>query len=152
MTNPTTQEATTSTHLALSRPRPLLPSTPALRIAALAATAMGGIALAAASPWILRALRHLPVICPFRALAGLPCPGCGTTRSFFALAGGRVLTAVRLNPLGLFLWLFLGAVVAFKAGVLSLPSFKRARGAIMVGGLAAAFVAWFLMLGRRMFG
>lgn len=105
-----------------------------------------------AAPWVLHFLAHTPVVCPLRVLSGLPCPGCGTTRSFFALAGGRVLTALRLNPLGVFLWLFLGAVVALKAGVLSLPSFKRARGAIIVGGLAAAFVAWCLMLGRRMFG
>ena len=150
MANPMTQEASTGARLTLRRIRPLR-STLALRMAVLAAAAMGGVALVLASPRILDVLHHLPVICPFRGLTGLPCPGCGTTRSFFTLAEGRVLTALRLNPLGLFLWLFLGATVAFKAGVLSLQAFSKARRAIVVGGLAAAFVAWCLKLGHRIF-
>lgn len=37
--------------------------------------------------------------CPFRALTGLLCPGCGTTRGFHQLLQGDLLTAIRLNPL-----------------------------------------------------
>jgi hypothetical protein len=36
--------------------------------------------------------------CPFRALTGWLCPGCGTLRALHALLHGRVLTALRLNP------------------------------------------------------
>ena len=38
-------------------------------------------------------------ICPFRALTGLNCPGCGTTRSLHQLLHGNVIAAFKLNPL-----------------------------------------------------
>lgn len=44
---------------------------------------------------------HLPVHppeCGFRKLAGLPCVGCGGTRSARALAAGRIGESVRFNP------------------------------------------------------
>ncbi len=37
--------------------------------------------------------------CPMRALAGVPCPLCGSTRAFASLAGLDFMGAVRLNPL-----------------------------------------------------
>ena len=37
--------------------------------------------------------------CPFLALTGLPCPTCGGTRAFAALAGGDLWRALLLNPL-----------------------------------------------------
>jgi hypothetical protein len=44
---------------------------------------------------------RLPVSlhCPFLALTGLPCPTCGGTRAFAALAGGNLWRALLLNPL-----------------------------------------------------
>ncbi|MCI0568065.1 MAG: DUF2752 domain-containing protein [Acidobacteria bacterium] len=44
--------------------------------------------------WLLTPLR-----CPFLALTGLPCPTCGGTRAFAALAGGNLWRALLLNPL-----------------------------------------------------
>jgi len=44
---------------------------------------------------------HLPVhppACGFRKLAGLPCVGCGGTRSARALAAGRIGESIRFNP------------------------------------------------------
>ena len=38
-------------------------------------------------------------VCPFRALTGLNCPGCGTARGLHQLLHGNVLTAFELNPL-----------------------------------------------------
>lgn len=35
--------------------------------------------------------------CPFRALTGLPCPGCGMTRAFRALLKGRIGESLRLH-------------------------------------------------------
>ena len=42
-----------------------------------------------------------PVICPFRRLTGLPCPGCGLTRSWVYLAHGRWGDAFAAHPFGL---------------------------------------------------
>jgi hypothetical protein len=40
------------------------------------------------------------VLCAFRRLAGLPCMGCGLTRSFCALAKGEIGRAFAFHPLG----------------------------------------------------
>lgn len=37
--------------------------------------------------------------CPFHALTGLYCPGCGTTRALHALLHGNLAQAVAMNPL-----------------------------------------------------
>jgi hypothetical protein len=37
--------------------------------------------------------------CPFRALTGLNCPGCGTTRALHQLLNGHPVVAFDLNPL-----------------------------------------------------
>lgn len=37
--------------------------------------------------------------CPFRAMTGLRCPGCGTLRALHQLLHGELVAALRLNPL-----------------------------------------------------
>ncbi len=59
----------------------------------------GGIALLA-----LFAGRFLPVLdlapsCVFKALTGIPCPTCGSTRSIVYLSHGDVISAFLMNPL-----------------------------------------------------
>jgi len=39
------------------------------------------------------------VLCPFRQLTGLPCPGCGMTRALNALAHGQWELALSFHPL-----------------------------------------------------
>jgi len=41
-----------------------------------------------------------PVLCPFRAVTGLPCPFCGLTRSMFALGQGDLDDSIRFSPIG----------------------------------------------------
>ncbi len=41
-----------------------------------------------------------PVICPFRLATGLPCPGCGLTRSWVYLTHGQFTDSVMANPFG----------------------------------------------------
>ncbi len=38
-------------------------------------------------------------VCPFRALTGFTCPGCGTTRGLHQLLHGNLAAAFQLNPL-----------------------------------------------------
>jgi hypothetical protein len=71
----------------------------------------------------LLALRHYPaasapemVVCLFRLGTGIPCPGCGLTRAFLALAAGDLGRSLVLHPLAplfaieaLLAWLLWGA-------------------------------------------
>ena len=52
-----------------------------------------------------------PVVCPFRLLTGLPCPGCGLTRSWVYLAHGQWRDSFVANPFGLVLVALLLALV-----------------------------------------
>lgn len=55
--------------------------------------------------------------CPFHALTGLNCPGCGATRGFHALLNGDVFSALHFNIL------LVVIVPAVVYAVLSLISF-----------------------------
>ena len=46
--------------------------------------------------------------CPFRALTGFYCPGCGTLRALHQLLHGHLVAAFWLNPLAALLLPFLG--------------------------------------------
>jgi hypothetical protein len=61
----------------------------------LARMALAGAVLAPS-----RLLRSAPTTCSFRRLTGRPCPSCGVTRSWNALARGRVRDAFAFHPLG----------------------------------------------------
>lgn len=52
-------------------------------------------------------------LCPFKALTGLPCPGCGGTRVFRLLCEARVGEALMLNPLSVLLIVFLAVSAAW---------------------------------------
>lgn len=55
-----------------------------------------------------------PIICPFRRLTGLPCPGCGLTRSWVYGAHGWWGESFSAHPFGLLLLL---AVLALGIAV-----------------------------------
>lgn len=61
-----------------------------------------GAAAAGLCAWVLLAGPRPPVWlppCPFHALTGLYCPGCGSTRALHALAHGELGAALGFNPL-----------------------------------------------------
>ena len=121
------------------------------------AIALTGLASAAAIPPSL--LQVGPVLCPFRFLTGLPCPGCGMTRSVVALLHGDLAASLFYHPLGV-------AVVAGAAIVATLtlisvlsprlsaravpPVWIRtdalARGPLPWVGVAAFITVWLVRL------
>lgn len=52
-----------------------------------------------------------PVLCPFRRLTGLECPGCGSTRAWVHAVHGQWGEALAANPFGLALLLAAVALV-----------------------------------------
>jgi len=94
-----------------------------------------------------------PPECGFKAVLGIPCAGCGGTRSMRALAAGHLVEAVRSNPavvLGVFVsmaWA-MNAWLRFRRGVEPLPVAAQnrclLRGAIITG--AILLLNWIYLL------
>ncbi|MHC4284956.1 MAG: DUF2752 domain-containing protein [Planctomycetota bacterium] len=76
--------------------------------------------------------------CPFHALTGLCCPGCGTLRALHQLVHGRLLTAFGLNPLMVLSLSLLG--YGFVSKVVFVQSGRR-----MWGVLIPAVWIWILL-------
>jgi hypothetical protein len=57
---------------------------------------------------------EVPILCSWRQLTGIPCPGCGLTRSFTFMAHGRFAEAFQLNMLGPPTFLFVAAQVPWR--------------------------------------
>ena len=55
-------------------------------------------------------------VCPFLAMTGLQCPGCGSTRAMYSLLHGDVPGAVRMNPLVLVMY---PVVIGYGASLLA---------------------------------
>ena len=112
--------------------------------------AISSCALAPILPW----LAPLVPGCPFHALTGVPCPGCGTTRAALALARGDVAAAFGWNPLAAAAFL-LGAATCLAAPLWvaagrALPSLalelpRRARLALVA--VLGANWAWLIVRG-----
>jgi hypothetical protein len=64
-----------------------------------AAFAVGVCALLVALYWWEPAASGKFPVCPFHALTGLHCPGCGSLRATHQLLHGELWAAFRLNPL-----------------------------------------------------
>jgi len=62
--------------------------------------ALGPLALAFGACLPLAWLTAGPSFCPFKVMTGLPCPGCGMTRSVVALLHGDATTSFYFHPLG----------------------------------------------------
>jgi len=48
-------------------------------------------------------IHQIPIFCPFKAITGIPCPGCGMTRAMTSLIQGDFFNAALLNPFSFFL-------------------------------------------------
>ena len=65
-------------------------------------------------------LLGMPSLCLFYRITGLPCPGCGMTRSCVCFAHGRWAESIAFHPLGPPTFLVLGLLVLFQ-----LPFLRR---------------------------
>jgi hypothetical protein len=93
------------------------------------------------------ALEGSPELCLFYFATGIPCPGCGLTRSVFHLIRGELDASFRLHPMGIplaaqsaSLWLLWGV---------ARPLVTPRRLAILGLANAAALLAvWLVRMGR----
>lgn len=90
-------------------------------------------------------LSGLPLMpCPWQSLTGLPCPGCGMTRSTFALLRGDFIESLKLNA---FTWVILLFWLLVAIGI-TLPASVRKRLVVRLGAWEdrSKWALWFLAL------
>ena len=68
------------------------------------------------------------VLCPFRAVTGLPCPGCGMTRAFCSMGHGDLPGAFGYNALAPFV--FAAALLVWAHALATVLRFDSARAAL----------------------
>ena len=69
---------------------------------------------------------HEGVICPLRAVTGVPCPLCGMTTSVTAIGRGRMGEALAANPAGLVAVVGALLVLVFRPQRLRFPAWALA--------------------------
>jgi len=92
-----------------------------LCLALLAGTAVGALFVSVDETMRLGS-RALPSICTLKNLTGLPCPGCGLTRSWVALAQGRPGASLAHHRLGWLVMLYVALQAVRHAAWLSAPA------------------------------
>jgi hypothetical protein len=99
------------------------------RLPALGLAIGGAAVLGVAAVWSTSSVTSGPGTCIFRHFTGLPCPGCGLTRSFVMLAHGDVSSAFGYNLMGPVLFAVLAVSVVIA-------------GWVLVSGRSAALSRW----------
>jgi len=64
---------------------------------------------------------QLPETCSFLDLTGLPCPGCGLTRSVVAAAHGKLTASWGFHRLGALTLFYILLQAVFRLGILLIP-------------------------------
>ena len=106
-----------------------------------------GLAAGTVLAWSMLPL-HLPTMCPFRLVTGLPCPSCGLTHAACALAHGQIRQAERFNfaavPLALLAAAAcIGLVIEFTTNRSCLtPIWLRCHGPLTLLIIALLATAW----------
>lgn len=106
--------------------------------------ALGGVGAAlTAAALSAEGIDDGPVVCPFRLLTGLPCPGCGLTRAWVYLTHGQWHDSFLANPFGgVLLALVLALVVAVIAARVRKAPPVDLEALIRRPWLRAIFAAW----------
>ncbi|GAB3112557.1 hypothetical protein GCM10027055_15760 [Janibacter alkaliphilus] len=88
------------------------------RIVTLALAAVGSIGLVIAALWPVSSVDNGQSTCLLQMTTGLPCPGCGMTRSWVHLAHGDISGAFAYNAFGPLVMAATVAVVGYTAWAL----------------------------------
>jgi hypothetical protein len=93
-----------------------------------------------------------PPLCPWRAVTGVACPGCGLTRAMGALLRGRADEALHLHPLVVVLGLQLALVwaIALRATRPASTSLREPPRWVMPGLFALNAVVFVAVWGLRL--
>jgi hypothetical protein len=88
-----------------------------------------------------------PITCFFRGVTGLPCPGCGFTRSFLAMGHLRFSEAFAVHPFGPPAWLWLAFLAVSDALTWlgrgpTLASLYARPARRLLYAIAVAWLAW----------
>lgn len=75
-----------------------------------------------------------------KVIFGLPCPGCGMTRAWFAVLGGDIVKAFAMNPMFWSIPILYGYILA-DGHLLGHKWADRILPGLLLGGLAVLFVA-----------
>ncbi len=115
-------------------------------------TGILGASLLLPPPGADGAIGHLPSVCPFYNLTGLPCPGCGLTRSFVCLGHARWHEALHWHPLGWLLYaacllLWLRGGLFWARGVTLWPLTPRAATRLSLGAAALLLLTGIARIG-----
>ena len=100
-------------------------------------------AVTAATLTTAEAVEGLPSVCAFRRLSGLPCPGCGLTRSWVLTAHGRLGHASNVTRLVRRHFGLAAPGAARSARRTNGPPARRQQQALT--GLAAVWLSWALV-------
>jgi len=90
----------------------------------------------------------LPEICTVKRLTGVPCPGCGMTRSFICISQGEWVRAWRLNPASFLMYFLIAAQIPYRLWQLwrvyrgQLPVAEGWFGYYFMAIAAAMFLQW----------
>lgn len=83
------------------------------------------------------------ILCPFRAVLGLPCPSCGMTHAFVALGHGDLAAAWHYNALSAPLFAFgLLWLMGRLTGARTLPALSRQMEAVLLIAALAVTLAY----------
>jgi hypothetical protein len=102
--------------------------TPYLIILLLCSVILGGAAILKPStpeaPSLQVGRITLPNVCIFRATTGLPCPGCGLTRSIVAAAHGHMAASISHHRLGLLTLIYVILQFVFNLSYISISKWR----------------------------
>jgi hypothetical protein len=65
--------------------------------------------------------QHMPSLCTFKNLTGLPCPGCGLVRSVTAIVHGDIAGSLAYHRLGWLVFIYIAAQLLYRLVLLAIP-------------------------------